>query len=59
LYTQAALIAVIVLMILDSIIDTKTGMIDKNRQVVSLIITIVAFTLLFLGPGSFAFDLPL
>ncbi len=59
LYTQAALIAVIILLITDMMLDNKTGKASQNEKMISMIIALVAFALLFLGPGSFAFDLPL
>lgn len=59
LYTQAALVAVILLVLIDGLLDKKTGIIDKKEKLIWAIVCIVAFSLLFLGPGSFAFDYPL
>jgi uncharacterized membrane protein YphA (DoxX/SURF4 family) len=59
LYTQPALIACIILLIIDVVMDNTTGLSNNNERLISMIIGVVAFSLLFLGPGSFAFDLPL
>lgn len=59
LYTQAALIAVIILIIVDWILDAKTMTQIPVEKIVSTIICVVAMALLFLGPGAFALDYPL
>ena len=59
LYTQPALIAVIILLITDYMLDSRRGVVAPQEKAMSCIIAIIAFSLLFLGPGSFAFDLPL
>jgi uncharacterized membrane protein YphA (DoxX/SURF4 family) len=60
LYTQGALIATIILFIKDAIIDWKLHIptSDTDRTVM-VIVGIIAFCLLFLGPGSFSLDMPL
>jgi uncharacterized membrane protein YphA (DoxX/SURF4 family) len=59
LYTQAALLAVIILLVIDIVLDNKSSVKNPHERMVSMMIAIIAFCLLFLGPGSFAFDLPL
>jgi hypothetical protein len=59
LYTQVALIATIILLIVDVVLDNKSGRGNQSERMLSMVIALIAFCLLFLGPGSFAFDLPL
>ena len=57
LYTQGALIAGIIFLIAEIFLDRAT--LSSNQKKLYYLTLIVAFSLLFLGPGSFAFDLPL
>ena len=58
-YTQPAMIAVIILFILEKWLDTKAMTLDQNEKIISVLICIIAFSLLFLGPGAYSLDLPL
>ena len=59
LYTQAALILVMLLIIKEFYLDHKAGLLDSNRKTILAFIFIIALTLMFLGPGSFSLDYPL
>ncbi|MCX6703103.1 MAG: hypothetical protein NTV02_00205 [Candidatus Zambryskibacteria bacterium] len=59
LYTQGALIGAMVLLIIESIVDRKTDKFDIKTAHLRTILGLVAFSLMFLGAGSPAFDLPL
>lgn len=60
LYTQGAAIVAGVLMTLASLIKWhKPSALPKNTNDFYVILMIVSFALLFLGPGAFAIDLPL
>jgi uncharacterized membrane protein YphA (DoxX/SURF4 family) len=58
-YTQGALLATIFFLIIESIIDVRTHKYNSAEQSTKIILMLVSVALLFLGPGSFAFDLPL
>lgn len=59
LYTQGALIAVMVLLIIESMIDRKEGVFERNTVHIRTILGLIAFAMMFLGAGAPAFDLPL
>jgi hypothetical protein len=59
LYTQGALIVVILLLIKEYYLDGKAGVLDSKEKTILGLIAVIAFALLFLGPGSFALDYPL
>ncbi|MHB1316721.1 MAG: hypothetical protein ACYCZW_02590 [Minisyncoccota bacterium] len=59
LYTQGALLATMVLLILESLIDRKVGVFDRKDAQLRTTLGLIAFSLMFLGAGAFAFDLPL
>ena len=59
LYTQGALIAVIILTFVELRLDSKSMTPNPTEKIFSICIAIVAFALLFLGPGAFALDYPL
>ncbi len=59
LYTQGALIAVILLLKADYWVDRKAGKTDSKEMIITGIICTIALALIFLGPGSFALDYPL
>ncbi len=58
-YMQAALIALMALLIIESLIDRKEGLFDRNTAHIRTILGCIAFALMFLGAGAVAFDLPL
>ncbi|MBI5078195.1 MAG: DoxX family protein [Candidatus Yonathbacteria bacterium] len=59
-YTQGAAIVTGSLMLLASFIKHhKPGALPKNTTEFYIILAVVSFALLFLGPGAFAIDLPL
>lgn len=60
LFTQGATIAVGVLMTLATIIKWRTpDALPKNTIEFYILLAVASFSLLFFGPGIFAFDLPL
>lgn len=60
LYTQGAAIAAGVLMVATAIIKWKNPEVSlKNGVEFYIMLAVVSFSLLFLGPGAFAIDLPL
>jgi len=59
LYTQGALIALMTLLIIESTLDRKENLFDRNTAHIRTLIGTIAFSLMFLGAGAFAFDLPL
>lgn len=59
LYTQGALIALLALLIIESAIDRKENLFDRKEAHIRTLIGTIAFALMFLGAGAFAFDLPL
>lgn len=60
LWTQGAAIATGSLMLIASAIKLyKPDALPKHKLVFCLLLAIISFALLFLGAGSFAFDLPL
>lgn len=59
LYTQGALIATIALLIIESFVDRKLDVFDRKDAQIRTILGLIAFSLMFLGAGAFAFDLPL
>lgn len=59
LFTQGALIALMALLIIESLIDRKDGLFDRNTAHIRTILGFIAFALMFLGAGAPAFDWPL
>ncbi|MHB1118357.1 MAG: DoxX family protein [Minisyncoccota bacterium] len=59
-YTQAAALVAGVLMSLVALIKWhRPNLLPHNTAAFYLLLAVVSFTLLFIGPGAFAFDLPL
>lgn len=59
-YSQAAELAGGTLMALATLIKWhRPNLLPRNTAAFYLLLSIVSFTLLFVGPGAFAFDLPL
>ena len=58
-YTQPALIAVIILFGVEKWLDMKTMTVDQNEKLFAVLVCLVAFSLLFLGPGAYSLDFPL
>lgn len=58
LFTQVALLFIIGFIILEKFLDKKEGLITTDTDL-KITLTIISIALLFLGPGSFAIDLPL
>lgn len=61
LYTQPAAIVAILILIFDFYVEGKDLVVifSKERQILYVIIGIILLSLLFTGPGIWAFDLPL
>ena len=59
LYTQIASIVAIILISFDYYTAKKTGGLSREKIALSVLMKIVLLSLLFTGPGLFAFDLPL
>jgi hypothetical protein len=59
LYTQGALLALMALLIIESAIDRKENLFDRQSAHMRTILGCIALALMFLGAGAFAFDLPL
>lgn len=59
LYTQVALLALMALLIIESALDRKDNLFDRNTAHIRTILGCIAVALMFLGAGAFAFDLPL
>lgn len=59
-YTQAAALVTGILMVLATLIKNhKPSALPHNTIEFYILLAVVSFSLLFLGPGAFAFDLPL
>lgn len=59
LYTQGALLALMALLIVESVIDRKENLFSRDTAHIRTILGTIAVALMFLGAGAFAFDLPL
>jgi hypothetical protein len=59
LYTQVAVIVGIIVIAFDYFEDKKNGPISREKMFVYAFAKIILLSLLFTGPGFFAFDLPL
>ena len=59
LYTQVAVIVSIGLIKFDYFMEKKNGSLSKEKTALSILMTVILISLLFTGPGAFAFDLPL
>ena len=59
LYTQGALILVMVLLFKECYLNWKDEIKDKKEDLILSIVFVVALALMFLGPGILALDLPL
>ncbi len=56
--TQAATLAVILIIIAETIIAKRQGVENKNKELKALVFA-MALALMFLGPGALSIDLPL
>jgi uncharacterized membrane protein YphA (DoxX/SURF4 family) len=59
LYTQIATIIGILVIIFDFYIDNKTASVSLDKKILYVMSGVILLTLLFTGPGLFAFDWPL
>lgn len=59
LYTQLAAIVGILVIGFDLYMDRKSGTVSMDRKILCVITIVILLSLLFTGPGLFAFDLPL
>lgn len=59
LYTQGALIGVMALLIVESFLERKADTFNRTEANLRTTLGLVALSLMFLGAGAFAFDLPL
>lgn len=59
LYTQGALIGVMTLLIIESALERKAGTWNRTEAHLRTTLGLIALSLMFLGAGAFAFDLPL
>ncbi len=59
LYTQGALIGVMALLIVESALERKVGTFNRTEANLRTTLGLIALSLMFLGAGAFAFDLPL
>jgi len=59
LFTQIAILVGLFILLLGWYVDIKTNKPTKDLFSFGFYIAIIGFALLFLGPGAFAFDLPL
>lgn len=59
LYTQAAAIVGLILLIWDYLMDKKIAPVTREQKMLRKLIAIVLISLILTGPGFFAMDLPL
>jgi len=59
LFTQIAVIISILILGFDYHVDNKVSPISKDKKIIYILVGVILLTLLFTGPGLFAFDLPL
>ena len=59
LYTQIAAIVGLILLRFDMWADKKTAPVSRECRIVDILLNVILISLLFTGPGFFAFDLPL
>jgi uncharacterized membrane protein YphA (DoxX/SURF4 family) len=59
LYTQIASIVGILVLIFDFYVNRKSTLISEDKKTLYVIVGVILLSLLFTGPGLFAFDLPL
>ena len=60
IYTQIAALAIAILMTLATILKIKKpSTLPRNTAEFYILLAVVALVLMFIGPGAFAFDLPL
>jgi len=58
-YTQIAAILALLVLKFDFYTDKKIGLISREKFILQVVVNIIVISLLFTGPGFFAFDLPL
>ena len=59
LYTQIASLAAILLILFDYYMEKKAGTLSREKNALTILMTVILVSLIFTGPGAFAFDLPL
>ena len=59
LYTQIAVIVAIILIKFDFYLEKKAGGLSREKTTLAVLMTMILISLLFTGPGFWAFDLPL
>ena len=59
LYTQIASIVAILLIKFDFYMERKAGRLSPEKNALTVLMVIILISLLFTGPGFWAFDLPL
>lgn len=59
LFTQIAILVGLFIILLKWYFDVKSGLLTKTSFLLGFYIAIIGFSLLFIGPGALAVDLPL
>jgi len=59
LYTQIAVLVAIALIFFDEYMERKNKTFSREKGALTVLMTAILISLLFTGPGAFAFDLPL
>ena len=59
LYTQISALVAIALIKFDFYLEKKDGHLSREKTALTILMSIILISLLFTGPGAFAFDLPL
>ena len=59
LYTQIAALVAILFVKFDYYQDRKAGLLSPEKKALAVLMILILISLLFTGPGAFAFDLPL
>jgi len=59
LYTQVASIIGLIVIVFDYYIEGKKSSLTKDKKIIYIFAGIILLSLMFTGPGFFAFDLPL
>jgi uncharacterized membrane protein YphA (DoxX/SURF4 family) len=59
LYTQLAVLVALLCVAIDYKKEAKKGEVSQEKKALAIVMSVVLLSLLFTGPGFFAFDLPL
>ena len=59
LYTQIAALVAILLVAFDFYMEKKAGTLSPEKIALTILMVVILISLLFTGPGAFAFDWPL